>query len=160
MSRIPLLPKWVLPSGSSIYDLESATLSEMVPKLYGAMRNLINDYNNLADELNEEIRNFTGSSSKEIANFKKSIENRLICQFQAMDTAFAKMKVDILKYSDDKIAEIYDQYLNGYVDQRISEKIAAGDINITLVYDPVTESLNVVTAVATLLRHNTQAPSP
>lgn len=145
MSRIPLLPLWVLPSVTSVYDLESSTVSEMVPKVYGAMRNLIEDYNKFAEEINQTILTFTGSSNEEIANFKQTIEQRLICKFNDMDARYNEIKVELMRYSDAKISEIYDHYLNGYANQLINEKIASGDIEITLVYDPETESLNMTT---------------
>lgn len=146
MSRMPILPKWALPpTMPSAYEFESATALEMTAKVYGAMSQMIKDYNTFADEINEEIRSFTGSSSEEIQNFKKSIEQRLICEFNKMDAAFAKMKTDTVKYADGKISEIYEQYLDGQITQVINQKIAAGEIDITLVYDPETESLNMTT---------------
>ena len=146
MSRIPLLPRWVLPpTFPSVYDSESATAIEMTAKLYGAMQKMIEDYNNFADQLNEEIKSFTGSSSEEISNFKKSIEERLICKFNDMDARLHEAKVSIHDYADQKIADIYEQYLDAHMSQLINEKIAAGEIEITLVYDPETESLDITT---------------
>lgn len=167
MSRIPLLPRWVLPSVSSIYDLESATISEMVPKLYGTMRDLVNNYNEFAEELNESIRSFTGSTSEEIENFKKSIEERLRCKFEDLDAKYAELKVqtskdyasftaatdakyeqykaELWEYANQLVHDLYDQYIGDHASRIISEKIAAGEINITLVYDPETEALNMTT---------------
>lgn len=110
MSRIPFLPKWVLPSVSSIYDLESATISEMVPKLYGTMRELVNNYNDFAEELNEEIQNFTGSSSEEIANFKKTIEERLRCKFEDLDQHLHKILLDMKQYTDTTLERAFSAF--------------------------------------------------
>ena len=110
MSRIPLLPRWVLPSVSSIYDLESTTISEMVPKLYGVIKNLVEDYNKLVDEINEEIRSFTGSTNEEIANFKQSIEERLKCKFEDLDAKLAQIRLDMKQYTDTTLARALDVF--------------------------------------------------
>ena len=144
MSRIPMLPRWVLPPTlPSVYDSESATTLEMTSKLYGAMSKMVEDYNSFVDGINEEIATFTSSSSAEIAEFKQTIEKRLICKFNDLDARYNEIKVDMLRYADDKIAAVYESYLDEQLSRLISEKIASGDINITLVYDPETESLNI-----------------
>ena len=57
MSRIPMLPRWVLPPTlPSVYDSESATTLEMTSKLYGAMSKMVEDYNSFVDGINEEDR--------------------------------------------------------------------------------------------------------
>ena len=81
--------------------------------------------------------------SAEIAEFKQTIEKRLICKFNDLDARYNEIKVDMLRYADDKIAAVYESYLDEQLSRLISEKIASGDINITLVYDPETESLNI-----------------
>lgn len=139
-----LLPKWVMvESFPSIYDFESVTATQQTARVYGAMQEMIREYNKFADQINKEIVAFVGSSEKEIYNFKESVEKRIRCKFEAMDAAFSKMKVDISKYADDAILEVYDQYLSDQLNQIVNEKIASGDIEITLVYDPETETLNV-----------------
>lgn len=146
MSRIPMLPRWVLPPTlPSIYESESATALEMVAKIYGAMSEMIADYNSFVDEINAEIRTFTSSSSAEIDNFRKYVEQRLICKFNDLDARYNEIKTDMLRYADEKVAAIYEQYLDDQLSQLINEKIAAGEIEITLVYDPETESLNMTT---------------
>lgn len=142
--RIPLLPKWVLPFPmASVYESESATAIERTALINGAMNKLIEDYNAFVDQLNEEIRSFTGATTEEIQNFKQSIEQRLICKFNDMDARISTQQVELRKYADAAIANTYQLYLNGELSRLISEKIAAGEINITLVYDPETESLNI-----------------
>ena len=146
MLRIPLLPNWVLPPTlPSVYDSESKTAIEMTAKVYGAMQKLIEDYNNFADQINKEIETFTSSSETEISEFKKTIEQRLICKFNDMDALLHEVKAGIPAYVDQKVADIYEQYLDGHMSQLINEKIVAGDIDITLVYDPASESLSITT---------------
>ena len=143
------LPKWALVNPfPAVHDLESLTAIQQTARVYGAMNEMIEEYNKFADQINKEIEEFTGSSEKEITDFKQSIEKRIRCKFELMDAAYAKMKVDIAKYADTKIEEIYAGYLGEYVtnhtSQIINQKIANGEIEITLVYDPETESLEMV----------------
>jgi uncharacterized protein YdcH (DUF465 family) len=146
MFRIPFLPRWVLPpTFPSLHDAESATAIEQTAKVYGAMQKMIEDYNNFTDQINKEIETFTSSSTEEINEFKKSIEQRLICKFNDMDARLHEIKAGIPVYADQKIADIYEQYLDAHMSQLINEKIAAGEIDITLVYDPETESLDITT---------------
>lgn len=139
-----LLPKWaLLDPPSAIYDLESVTPLQQTARVYAKMQEMIREYNNFADQINNEIVAFIGSSETEISNFKESVEKRISCKFEEMDAAFSKMKVDIAKYVDAKIVEVYQQTIHDQLSQIVSEKIASGDIDITLVYDPETESLNI-----------------
>lgn len=148
-----LLPKWALLNPpSAIYDLESVTPLQQTARVYGAMNDMIREYNSFADQINKEIVEFIISGETEISNFKESVEERIRCKFEAMDTAFAKMKLDITSYADAKIVDTYQQLIHDEVSQTVSqivsEKIASGDIEITLVYDPETESLNMTTGEA------------
>ena len=141
-----LLPKWaLLAPPSAAYDLDSVTPLQQTARVYGAMNEMIREYNTFADQINKEIEEFVGASETEISNFKESVEKRIRCKFEELDAAFTKMKVDLTAHADSKIAETYEQYMAGYAGQIISEKIAAGELKITLVYDPETESLNMAT---------------
>ncbi len=139
-----LLPKWALVDPpSAIYDFTSVTPLQQTARVYAKMQEMIREYNTFAETINAEIISFIGSSEQEISNFKKSVEDRIRCKFEAMDAAFSKMQVDMTKYADEKILEIYDQYVGDQLSQIVNEKIASGDIEITLVYDPDTETLNI-----------------
>lgn len=141
-----LLPKWAIVTPfPSIYDFESVTAIQQTARVYGAMNQMISEYNNFAEAINKEIVEFIGSSEAEISNFKGSVEKRIRCKFEEMNAAFAKLKVDTAKYADTKIVEVYQQLINDQLSQIVNEKIAAGEIEITLVYDPETESLNMTT---------------
>lgn len=141
-----LLPKWaLLDPPSPIYDLESVTPLQQTARVYAKMQEMIREYNEFADQINRETVEFIGSSETEISNFKESVEKRIGCKFKEMDAAFSKMKVDIAKYADAKIVEVYQQMIHDQLSQIVSEKIASGDIDITLVYDPETESLSMTT---------------
>lgn len=111
MSRLPLLPKWLLPTPwPSIYDLDSKTPTEMVAKLYGAMSGMIEDYNKFVDEINEEIQTFTSSSTEEIKNFKQSVEQRLKCKFNDLDKQIAKLRLELKKHTDETLEKAFNVF--------------------------------------------------
>ena len=60
-----LLPKWtMLRPMPVLYDTESATAIEMVGKVYGAMNELIKEYNSFADEVNTKLGSFTAEEQE------------------------------------------------------------------------------------------------
>lgn len=127
-----LLPKWAITTTlPSVRDFESATVIEMTAKLYGAMQTMVSEYNSFADKINDEFSKLTGAGESQISEFKETVERRLACKFEEMDKLIAKTKLEIKQHITDRVGEI------------INEKIAAGEIEITLVYDPVTETLNI-----------------
>lgn len=102
-----LLPKWRLTGAlPSVNDFESATAIEMVAKVYNAMNGLINEYNEFADQINKDVSNFTESGQQEIANFKESVEERIRCKFNDLDASLAKIKTDLVTYTNDYLATV------------------------------------------------------
>lgn len=102
-----LLPKWaLLETPSVIYDFESVTAIQQTARVYGAMNQMITEYNNFAEAINKEIAEFVGSSETEISNFKESIEKRILCKFKDMDATFAKIKTDIISYTNEYLEKV------------------------------------------------------
>ena len=126
MSRLPLLPKWVLPpTMPSIYYSESSTALEMVAKCYGAMRKVVEDYNTFVDEINEEINSFTSSSNEEIENFKQSVDHRLACKFKDLDALLAKITLEIKKNTDAQLEKAFSVF--GVTVRETGENIILSD---------------------------------
>ena len=74
MSRINLLPNWMLPDSiPSVYDTQSGSFQEMVAKVYGAMRELQLDYKSFVNEINKSITEFTESTDQDQEKFKEDI---------------------------------------------------------------------------------------
>ena len=66
-----LLPKWVLTNKfPSIYDSESKTVLEQTARIYGAMNDLITEYNAFADRTNQLITEFTASATQNQEQFE------------------------------------------------------------------------------------------
>ncbi|MBO5680575.1 MAG: hypothetical protein J6T08_02560 [Lentisphaeria bacterium] len=125
MSRIPLLPIWTLPSMPAVYESESYTAIEMVAIAYGKMRELIADYNTFAESVNNEIRSFVGSSEEEIANFKQTVEQRLICKFNDFDAHLSRIRLEMKQYTDTTLEKAFDAF--GATVKAYGESIALTD---------------------------------
>lgn len=70
------LPNWVLTKNyPAFYDTESVTAIEMVAKLYGAMQELITDYNKFIDDINQGIEDFENGVNADIEAQNKIIED-------------------------------------------------------------------------------------
>lgn len=68
------LPKWVLTSKSpAFYDTESGSSIEQVAKVYGAMRDLIEAYNNFEEAVKESNTEFANSVIAGNESFQKCI---------------------------------------------------------------------------------------
>lgn len=120
-----LLPKWVLPpTMPSIYDSESFTSLEMVSKLYGAMNALIEEFNKFDKDINSQVENFIKNETEHREVFEYNITTvikQFICSTEE-------------KFTD----------LREVAKEEVNKAIQAGDIKIAEVYDPVTESLNMI----------------
>lgn len=117
IKRITLakLPKWVLTDPHIAFnDIESVTAIEMVARLYGKMQELIEDYNNYADQINDEIEKFETGVTKTIEEFKECVTNIMNDYIKSVDTKLA--------LQDSKIEQ-------GFADQndRITQKFAEQD---------------------------------
>ena len=67
------LPHWVIPDVyPALYDTESATAIEMTAKLYAAISELIGDYNNWVDNVNNIISEFTNATKEDYELYAKN----------------------------------------------------------------------------------------
>lgn len=65
------LPHWcITDTHPAFYDTESATAIEMVAKLYGAINEIIEDYNKFVDNINKTIEDFESGITKDFNTFK------------------------------------------------------------------------------------------
>lgn len=116
-----LLPKWVLPPTlPSVYDSESFTALEMVSKLYGAVNELITQYNNTVEQLNGFQKEEKAAREEFELNLTKVIK-QFICETES-------------KFAD----------LEATAANIVNEAIQAGRILVKEDYDPETESLNII----------------
>lgn len=117
-----VLPNWVLANKyPAIHDYESLTVVEQTARIYGAMNALIEEFNNLADRAN----NFAESEQEARKEFELQI-TKVMNEFRCCMEQYMKLN------------------LEGTAEKLLNEAITAGNISITEVYDPVTESLNMI----------------
>lgn len=151
MVPIPTLRPWLLQPFPAIYDLESATPTEMVAKIHGAMNTLINNYNNFVVEMEKEMQTLSQGSATEIQNFKESVEKRIGAQFDELNAQFLKLRADLLEYAAQYLAENVEGVLppittadNGKLLQAVNGVWTP--VTPTFTYDPETETLNFTIA--------------
>lgn len=84
------LPLWILRNKfPSVYDSESGTAIEMVSKVYGAMQELIDEYNKFAENCNKQIAEFVETDAQSKEQFATAMSQ----QFQDfIDTVELKLK--------------------------------------------------------------------
>lgn len=131
-----LLPKWVLPpTMPSVYESESFTALEMVAKVYGAMNELITEYNKFVDSVNKKIETFTAETKEQQELFALDLRQ----EFQDF--------IDIISLTVTNQTQALEGVLNNmeeYARQKINEAFASGKIQVTVNYNPETESLDLV----------------
>ena len=116
--RFENLPNWNITSEQpGFYDVESGTVIQMVARLYKKIKELIEDYNNFADETNLTYE-----------NFKKYVLEELDKQNDIID--------DAVKYMKDNFSETCNQLLNDLIDR--------GELRVLLTYNANNESLNLI----------------
>lgn len=83
-------PKFKLKDNApAFYDTDSVTILEVASKLYGKMNEIIQEFNNLSEALNEQMEAFKASEHQDIETFKVAIRQ----EFQDfIDTVDLKMK--------------------------------------------------------------------
>ena len=118
MKRLPL---WNIPPTSpALFDIHSATVMEQTARMYDAMNQLIDEWGNMM---------------KSIADFEKSeMESR-----EEFETQITKVIREFMCSWNQKTED-----LERFAESIINEAIQDGKITITEVYDPETESLNMV----------------
>lgn len=113
IGRIPQLPHWCITDKyPAFYDTESATAIEQTAKLYGAIQEIIKDYNKFAEEVNQIITEFIESANQDQEEFKCKIT-------KIMHDYIAKIDEKI-KLQDYKMNEAID-YMKNNIMESISE---------------------------------------
>lgn len=143
------LPKWVLPpTMPSVFESESFTAMEAVARLYGATKQLIEEYNEFAAALQKEVNNFSSSSAAEIDRFTKEIENRLACKFNDINAQIQAAKTGLTEFALKWLEENHPDALP-VVTAADNGKIMMvsggewGPVIPAFTYDPDTETLTL-----------------
>lgn len=104
-----LLPHWVLTDKfPAFYDSESKTAIEQTARLYGAMQELITEYNSFVDSVNTHITDFMNAAKKdyevftteirqEFQDFIDVVELKLMSQDKDIQDAISYMKTNLVE---------------------------------------------------------------
>lgn len=161
MTRIPLLPHWVVTDKyPAFYDVESATAIEQTSKLYGKMQELIEDYNKYVDEINKTITEFIEGTNLDQEEFKNRII-KIVHDYIAMIDEKIKQQDEIIEENivfikeniEENIANVLNQMKeNGELDEVVLNafndletriaNLENTNTKIKLIYNNENESLN------------------
>lgn len=135
-----LLPKWILTNPHpSVYDTESGSAVQMVAKVYGAMNELIAEYNKMVDEVNKQIIEHQNSTDKDIDSFKECVTETIETYIKSIDIKMSEQDLIIrnaVDYMKTNIAETTNEV--------VEQAIILGKIIVSESYDEATESLNLI----------------
>jgi hypothetical protein len=116
-----VLPKWIIANPfPALHDFESLTVLDQTARIYGAMNQLIDEWNKMIEQLSAFEKSETESREEFELKLTKVIRE-FICSWEQ-------------KTND----------IQEFTRTVINEAIQAGGLKITEVYDPETESLNMV----------------
>lgn len=136
-----LLPKWVLTNKfPSIYDSESKTVLEQTARIYGAMNELITEYNAFADRTNQLITEFTASATQNQEQFEIALRQEFQDFIDVIEIKVQQQQTQIdnaVSYMKDNIVSTTKQLIN--------DGITKGTLTVAVQYDEATENLNIVT---------------
>lgn len=131
---IPLLPAWNLqPNRPTFYDTDSATMLELAAKMHAAFNEMVNDYNNFAVSVNNQMQMFIDSTEADQEAFQVGIRQ----EFQDFIDVI-NMKIKNLELNVDNVSK--------NIAEEVNKAIAAGAISVSEKYDPETESLSLIVA--------------
>jgi ElaB/YqjD/DUF883 family membrane-anchored ribosome-binding protein len=114
------LPKWALSNPfPAIHDFESLSVIEQTTRIYGAMNQLITEYNNLVDQL--ETYKQTETEARE-----------------DFETKITKVIREFLCEMEKRFEDV-----SAVVAEQVNQAIQEGRLSVTEHYDTETESLNM-----------------
>lgn len=122
--RIKLLPNWcITETHPAFYDTESKTAVGQTAKLYGAMKELQEDYNKYVNEINETIIAFINDANADQEEFINSI-NKIMHDYIAMIDEKIKMQDNVI---EENITYIKENMING-LQEILNQMIESGEL--------------------------------
>lgn len=108
------LPRWCLSNlRPTIYDAESGSVIEQTAKVYGAMNELIEDYNKFADSWNEKIEQFINKTLEDEEAFRVALRQ----EFQDFINVVELKIMELDNYAKNEVAtqlnNMFKQILEG-----------------------------------------------
>lgn len=123
--RIKLLPHWCITETSpAFYDTESKTAVGQTAKLYAAMRELQEDYNNYVNETNAVITDFIHNVNADQEEFINSI-NKIMHDYIAMLDEKIKMQDSVIADA----VQYMKTNLNNSINELLTDMQEQGKLN-------------------------------
>lgn len=122
---IPRLPHWVLTDKyPAFYDSESKTAIEMVAKIYAKMQELVDNYNEFVDPLNNEIAEYYKQLNEEYECFKASMIKIAHDYIMTIDEKIKMQDLVIKQYYESFVKKVdeYTTLINQHMENQ-DEKI-------------------------------------
>lgn len=133
------LPKWQITNlKPSIYDSESATAIEMVAKLYGAMQELIKEYNTTISTMQNELNKFENDITLNFEDFKNCMIKTTNDFIDAANMIHAQQQKEL-----DEAITMLLQDVSNTASNIITQAVNEGKIVVNLDYDEVTKTLTL-----------------
>lgn len=143
------LPNWFLTNPRpAVYETDSGTAIEMTARVYGAMNDLIEEYNRYVEVLNKEIAKFeTGVVSTQDC-FRNNITKVMNEYITSLDNKIlnleTQLKLNIKETLNTWVQEgsLDDTIMNSFEDLKARVEALESSAN-AVVYNPETESLDL-----------------
>ena len=103
--------------------------------MQAAFNSMVEDYNNFARSINEQITTFIDSTTKNQETFQSGIRQEIQNFTNNVNLRLAEMQSTL----DDTISN-----LDNIAVTTINNAIAGGKLNVAVVHNPETEDLNIV----------------
>lgn len=120
MNKVVVLPKWVLPDTlPSVYDTTSGTCIEMTAKVYGATRELQQNYNLFIEQIESKINEyleqrtidydtFTADINKIVHDYIKMLDEKIKLQDLEINKSIVYIKENLMAAITQSIEEMLE----------------------------------------------------
>lgn len=160
------LPHWVLTDTfPAFYDSESATAIEQTAKLYGAMQELIDEYNQFVDDVNAHIEEYETNMNADFETFKANVNATMYAFIASINSKINEQDTKINE-QDTKINDTIDYIKNTLLkrteelilytetmQQQIDQLVIEGDSSVEAAQARVSTDENSVSTTYTTLKN-------
>lgn len=140
MRKLTLLPNWIFTNPRpSIYDTDSGTAIEMVAKVYGAMKDLQENYNEFTEEINKHIEDYEKGIIEDFNCFKNKIIETVENYITSID-----MKIELQDKNIEEAISYMKDNLTSTIATEITALIESGEVDEAILnaLKEVEETLN------------------
>lgn len=135
-----LLPHWVLTDiRPAFFDSDSGSAIEQTARVYGAMQELIKEYNDFVDKANKTIEEYGITSETEIKRFEECITKMFATHREAVEIEIRNQNLKIQQAEDYMKNNIGETAVN-----LLEEQLASGALSISLYYDEENEEAFII----------------